>query len=103
MQVSQDLAQWSETRNAGILDSISAKIEGANAELQSRVAAAEPAQSPAQAASEQQAQAAALAKINAINSRLAQVLSHLHQPTCTHQSPHRSLGVHYMGYDLHAC
>lgn len=71
--MSQDLAQWSETRNAGILDSISAKIEGANAALQSRAAAAEPAQSPGQAASEQQAQAAALAKIEAINSRLAQV------------------------------
>ena len=73
-QVSRDLAQWSETRSAGILDGISSKIEGANAELERRAAAAaEAGQSAAYAAAEQQAQAAALAKIEAINSRLAQV------------------------------
>ncbi|BDA48640.1 hypothetical protein COCOBI_12-3210 [Coccomyxa sp. Obi] len=72
-EVSQDLAQWSETRSAGILDGISTKIEGANAELERRAAAAaEAGQSATQAAAEQQAQAAALAKIEAINSRLAQ-------------------------------
>ncbi len=75
--MSQDLAQWSETRSAGILDGISNKIEGANAELERRAAAAaaatEVGQSAAQAAAEQQVQAAALAKIEAINSRLAQV------------------------------
>ncbi|CAL8463495.1 g3029 [Coccomyxa elongata] len=71
-EVSQDLAQWSETRSAGILDGISTKIEGADTELERRAAAAaEVGHSAAQAAAEQQAQAAALAKIDAINSRLA--------------------------------
>jgi len=73
LQVSQDLAQWEQTRDGSILEGISAKIEGTNSELALRAAEAEPPQTESQAISEQQAYAAALAKVDAVNARLAQV------------------------------
>lgn len=76
LQVSQDLAQWEQTRDGSILEGISAKIEGTNSELANRAAEAEPPQTESQAIGEQQAYAAALAKIDAVNARLAQVCQH---------------------------